>query len=481
MKMRMAGVAMAVVGCLGSGSMAAEFELRQGLDIFDDNQSSVDALHSLTLLRELRPGLHFGQSLYSAAAGDGGGLFLGGFELLWRQRLSASTALEFGGFIGGGGGAFVVEGDGFMTRAHVTLNRRLTPTLSGTLGLSYTDITGSQVSAPAISLGFSKDLNLALSYGRGHSGAPLAGDTVIKAIKPIIRSVDPQGSTGRNGSDLDRMTTLGAELTFASGNNARGEVFMQALGAAEGGGEGYAEWQLGYRWLTADAGLRAFAEFGAGFAGGGDVDTGGGLIGSVGGGVVVPITRGFEAEFGAIALAAADGDFRAIAPFVRGSLTFGGAAGGGDAKPRQWQYSTGLTLQRETDDFRHPGSDQSGDPLLIETSLDLFLTDRTYFTGNAQTVVAGDAGGYAIGQLGLGHEFPLTPRWTLAVEGFVGAAGGGGIDTGGGLSGGARMELDYALSERLKLSGGIGVMQSRGGADPVTLHLGIKAPFTTFH
>jgi hypothetical protein len=229
--------------------------------------------------------------------------------------------------------------------------------------------------------------------------------------------------------------------------------------------------------------LRAYGEVALGFGGGGDVDTGGGLIASAGAGIAVPIFPGFEAEIGAQVTQAIDGDFTAVAPYLRASLRFGGKPSGPYTDVRRWQLSMGLSHQEPNAGFRKPGVTATAAPALFETSLDLFLTENAYFTGNAQTVVAGDAGGYAIGLLGLGYAMPLSDRWTLSVEGHMGAAGGGGVDTGGGLVGGARVEMDYHLTDTLSLSAGVGALRSLrdGGARPVTFHLGIKTAFTTYH
>jgi hypothetical protein len=280
------------------------------------------------------------------------------------------------------------------------------------------------------------------------------------------------------------MTLMGFEASFAHSPEALTETFFQATGAVAGDGEGYADVQAGYRWKTSANGIRAFADVAAGFGGGGDVDTGGGLIASAGVGVAIPIFRGFEAELGANYTTALDGDLDVITPYIRTSLAFGGnKKTSGLGSPRRWQLSLGVTQQQEHDGLRKPGATQSGSPLLTETALDLFLTDRVYFTGNAQTVVLGEAGGYAVGLLGLGYAQPLGDKWTLSAEGYLGAAGGGGIDTGGGLMGGGRLELDYKLSDTLAISGGIGMLKSlrREAAKPVTLHLGFKTYFTTFH
>ncbi len=460
---------------------AAPIEFRYGLDVFTESQGTLDALQSISVMREIRPGLHFGQTLYSAAAGDAGGLFIGGFELLKRLPIGRGLELEFGGFIGGGGGAALVAGDGLMTRGHVTLRKHLFGNIAGTLGFSYIDISGSPVSTPALNFGLSRDTDFAFASGYVEGG--VSSGRVIRAIKPLVKQFHPQSNLRRNGTPLGTMTLIGFEASFASSPEALNETFIQATGAVSGDGEGYADIQVGYRWKTAATGLRAFAEVATGFGGGGDVDTGGGFLVSAGGGVALPLFGGFEAEIGAQATTAIDGDFTALAPYIRASLNFGKGQ-----RPyqdmRHWQLTLGATYQDPNSGFRKPGVTTTAAPVLLESSLDLFLTDRIYFTGNAQTVVQGDAGGYAIGLLGFGYALPLNKTWTVSLEGHVGAAGGGGVDTGGGLVGAARIEVDYALKQNMALSVGVGKMQSlrgSGGARPLTVHLGLKTAFTTFH
>ena len=91
----------------------------------------------------------------------------------------------------------------------------------------------------------------------------------------------------------------------------------------------------------------------------------------------------------------------------------------------------------------------------------------------------GDAGGYALGILGAGYQFDLAARWNLSVEALLGAAGGGGVATNGGLIGGVRTELDYALTDGFHLTGGAGYLTTLegGGMAPVTVHAGVKIPF----
>ncbi|MEK9685646.1 MAG: hypothetical protein VW226_13970, partial [Rhodospirillaceae bacterium] len=137
--------------------------------------------------------------------------------------------------------------------------------------------------------------------------------------------------------------------------------------------------------------------------------------------------------------------------------------------------------QEPNDDFRLPGSNRPEAPIMQESSLDLFITDGLYVTGNAQTTVAGNAGGYAIGLLGLGYELPLSENWFISAEGHVGAAGGGSVNASGGLIGGARLELDRTIVGRTRLSLSIGQLKSlkSGGMAPVVTQIGIKIPFQT--
>ena len=466
----------------------ADFELRYGFDALARSQSLVRAFNYLSLMHEVRPGLRFGQSLYSAAAGDGGGMFTGGFEISQRFPLSTGAALEIGGFLGGGGGVRIVAGDGLMSRANVTYIQPLGRDWAGTVGLSYTKISGSPISSPALSFGISKNLTMALQGGHDRPYQGPAAAVRVVAVKPMARSFLPLNSKRRDGTDLQAVQLLGAELVFSVPEHRNRAVFLQGSAAVAGNGEGYAEWQLGHRWMSRPDGFRAFAELAAGFGGGGGVDTGSGAIGSAGVGFAVPLPAGLEVEIGAAAVAALDSEFAVIAPFLRGVMNFGAsaqqqqAAGiGTTGSQRKLQLSMGSTLQFSHPGFRNPRSIGTADPLLIETSLDLFLTDQSYFTINAATVIAGDAGGYAVGQFGFGYEFPLNDRWTLAAEASLGAAGGDGVDTGGGFIVGGRLEIDYAMDSGNRLSVGIGKLHSRGGARPKTLQVSIKVPFTTYH
>ena len=483
-----AGIAGLAIAAATGGASAEEFELRTGVDWLVRNQSPVSAFQYITLSKDLGGGFYVGQSIYSAAWGDAGGLFIGGFDAYKRFQITDSTSVDIGAFVGGGGGASVVIGDGLMTKPQITLNQAFSSGFMASLGLGWTRVTGSTINTPSISVALSKTGDMAL--GGGHTGPEPASGLIISAAKGVTNYYVPFNATRRSGTGtMDPMFLVGAEFTFRDVSNERLEGYFSGVGAAYGDGAGYAEWRAGARvfspWML-DRRLRGFADLGLGFAGGGDVDTGGGLMASASAGIDARLFGGFHVEAGAMGLTAVTGDYNAVGAFLRGSLRFDDLEStrlGADNGPaRHWQFSTGLSYQFSHPGFRPPGHPFTGnDPMLMETGLDLFFGEHVYVTGMGYTVLDGMSGGFAMGTVGAGLTFPLTDRIAVAGELFGGAAAGGGINTGGGLIWGAKAELDYKLTDNLALSAGAGKWWSLGGASPITLHGAVKIPFTSFH
>lgn len=481
-------IAPLVFAAVSASAQAEDFELRNGIDVLLRKQSAVEALHFVTLSRDLGGGLYAGQSLYSAAKGDAGGLFIGGFELFQRVGIGPGWSLDIGGFVGGGGGARAYYGDGLMAKGQVTLNHAFAHGFTAHLGAGWTRVGGSAIDTPHYSFAVSRSARLGVSPGYGTS-APAAGVTLASA-KALGRLYHPVASARRNSpGDLSTMHLVGGEVTFRAASTETVEVFL-AVGAAAGGdGGGYADWFVGPRFFSDpvfDGRLRAFADLGLGFGGGGDVDTGGGLMVSASAGLDLKLAPAFHAEAGLMAVGAFGGDFRAAAAFLRGALRFddpGARAPDGKAgHARHWRFSTGLSYQASHPGFRKRGHRFAGASVaLIETGVDLLLTPQLYLNGTVHTAFDGLAGGFGMGMVGIGLEFPLGPATSFSGEVFGGAAAGAGIATGGGLMGGGKIEIDYRVSDNLSLSLGAGRWLSRGTARPWTLHAGVKIPFTTFH
>ena len=458
-----------------------QLEFRLGLDYLHLEQSAITGLNGMSVFYKSEQGYYGGASIYSAALGAGGGLFVGGWELGKTMPITDSLFWDASIFIGGGGGASQVSGDGLMLRPQIHVGYDLGEYRIGA-GASWVSVTGSDISTPSFALTLTRPLDLELVGGHSASGHALSGATKVIALTPIVRSYIPIDSQKRGGSDLETMYLIGAEIPFATDD--RSEVFIQASGVVAGDAEGYADWILGKRYLWDVSPFEFFVDFGAGIGGGGAVDTGGGLIASANAGVRVDAINNLELELGVGALSSFNGDFLAFTPTVKASMPFGSGAGRGTAPDMvRWQVSTGLTQLGISDDFRKPGGASNDVPTMINVDIDVFLLENLYMTGHAYTAIIGDAGGFQIGMFGIGYQHPISEHLLLSGEILLGAAGGAGVDTRGGLLGGYKLELDYRLGETVSLTLGAGHIETlqAGGMHPETLNVGLKFPFATLH
>ncbi len=87
------------------------------------------------------------------------------------------------------------------------------------------------------------------------------------------------------------------------------------------------------------------------------------------------------------------------------------------------------------------------------------ISDRSYGVAYAGSAAKGSAGAYSFGLFGAGVQSrPLTQSGNLRVgaEALVGAAGGGGVQVGGGAVMQAEAWAEWQLDERLRLRAGAG-------------------------
>ncbi len=451
---------------LGPGAQAQGFEIETGFERLSSPQTLIEGLHRLYVGHRVTPNFSFGQGFYSAAMGDAGGAFFWGFEGALRLPLTERLSLGASGFFGGGGGASQVNGDGLMLRAGVSADYRLTPAWDLQLTASWIRIAGAPIDGAAFGIGF-----------RHHQGDRQAATSDLAAVSVVTTGfVAPSGVLTRSGGAQPTVALEGVQAMFALAPNTR--LTFGAAGAAMGA-QGYMQVMAGVRRSLPLGRGALFVEGSAGFGGGGDVDTGSGLLVQAGVGLSTPVSRSFDLELTLGAMVAPTGGFRAAAlslGLVRAFERPGSVPQGG----QRWAYSGGFSMQQTAPGFFN-GANPAAYVVMQESSLDYFVGERVYVTGNGQTTVQGGAAGYAIGMVGLGYAMPLGARWTLSFEGHLGAAGGGGVNTAGGIIGGLRAEVDYRVTDRWSLSLGLGRLTTLRGAGmaPNILTLGVKIPFVT--
>ena len=454
-----------------STATAQGFEVETGLEALSSPNTLIEGLHRLYVGRRISPTFSFGQSVYSAALGDAGGAFFWGFEGVVHVPLSDRVALSFSGFLGGGGGAAQVIGDGTMLRAGVSLDYRLNPAWDLQLGASWIAIDGAPINGPALGMG------LRYRFGEGTAAFGGNGMPQFDGLGIVAAHMVPAaGVLNRAGGAQAQVSLVGVRALFHLAPQT--ELMFTGAGGARGA-QGYMHLMGGVRRnLTLSRGS-LFIEGSAGFGGGGEVDTGSGLLVGAALGGTLRLSRSFDLEVSLGAMAAPDGAFRgaALSLGVIRAFTQGRANPDGE----RWAFSAGMSVQHAGPGYYIAPAGRPSYTVMQETSIDYFVGERLYVTGNAQTTMHGSVAGYALGMVGLGYELPLNDRWSLSVEGHLGAAGGGGVNTAGGIIAGLRAEVDYRMGEAWRLSMGLGRLQTlrAGGMQPTTLTLGVKIPFRT--
>jgi hypothetical protein len=450
---------------------AGALEIESDVEYLASPKTTIKALHRLFVGVPVGGNFSFGQSIYSGAHGDGGGAFFWGFEGVKRFSTSQKTNLALSAFFGGGGGASQVVGDGTMYRFGATGEYNLTSNWSARAGVSYLSISGAPIDDWATSVGLRYHLT---------PKSKISNSGKLNLARASFRTSRLQfpSSLARSGTSQKPLTLVGAEASFSILNDY--ETFLGADGAVSGG-DGYMQVMGGLRKLWPVGPVSLLAQSSIGFGGVGDVDTGGGLIAGASAGIAIPVGTDFNVELTYGTLNALSTNVSGTGAQLSLSRVFGREGERTtQTEQQQWQVGLGLSTQEPNPSYMKSGSNAGIQPVMQESSIDYFLSDNVYLTGNAQTTVSGGVAGYAVGLLGVGREFAVGDQWRLSLEAHVGAAGGGGVDVGNGLLGGARVELDYMLTPTNAVSVGFGVLKSfDGGMNAPVVHLGYKHRFTT--
>ncbi|TMV88305.1 hypothetical protein FGG78_17250 [Thioclava sp. BHET1] len=457
---------------------AHAFEISTGYDGLNDPRTSIKGLSRVYFGHDMGHGVSFGQSIYSAAKGDGGGAFFWGVEGVKRFALTDRLSVHGSLFLGGGGGAAVVVGNGFMTRVGLGLGYALSDRLDAELGASYIDIDGADIENSAINAGLTWHIG-ARPDQTARTGSALA--MPLRSVSMRATYMDMGNSRDRTGAKQSNLKLAGVESSFLLGQN--NELVLGTDGAASGG-EGYMQimGSLRHR-ISLGQRVSVYGQGGIGFGGGGLVDTGGGTLVSADLGMSIALLPWADLDLSVGKTVAPTGDMNGTIARVNLTRVFRRAIDEPSVSnhPQRWIYSLGISSQQPNADFRKAGAPGSGHPVMQESSVDMFLTDNLYATGNAQTALGGEVAGYAIGMIGLGWRQPIADRWAISLEGRVGAAGGGGVDVAGGVIGSVAAEVDYALTDQVYVSVGVGKIKALkgGGMAPTTVTAGLKFPFTT--
>lgn len=383
-----------------------------------------------------------GPTVYGAAKGDLGGLFVYGMTAQRRWRLGSSSHLAASLFAGGGGGRSsdtLRFGGGLMLRPELSVRTEFGRWYAG-VGVSHLRFTGGNLRGSQVNVSFGRmGLFDGLQVGDGATDGSLGmraglGFDEVSLISTVYKPAASQRlRSGRAMSD--RVVVLGADLRqyFAPG----AWLGLEASGAAKGGIDGYMEILAvaGQDWEIGNSGIRLGGQLGLGLAGGGDVATGSGWMWRVG-----PSLRWQLKSGPALRLEAGKTWTRGTfsAPHVRASISMPLEPLARRSEPEALlggqvhEQALYASLQRFSslgykDGSREPMTQQG---LIMTRS----LGEHLYGVAQAGAAVQGKAGAYAYGLFGLGLRSGRLwdGQWRVGAEALVGAGGGGGVALGGG-------------------------------------------------
>jgi hypothetical protein len=434
--------------------------LRMSYEVLDIGPSETMGLAGVHYLVNVHPDWYVGASGFGALAGERGGFFTGGFTVGTGKRFASKWLLDAGLFVGGGGGGSAPQGGGLMLRPHLGISRDIGSVMLGA-GVSHVRFPDGGIDSTQLNL--SLGIPFDVYYGRASDAgkAVYAGD--LFGLK--LRETEWLATAGEYRPADKAKTTAGAAMTsplkrvgFEYRRHLDGHRYflVETAGAMGGQSDGFAELLAGagYRVPLLSPRLHLSASLAAGGAGGGQIDTGGGLVAKARVGLDYDLTPSLKlgVEGGRIESA---GSFSAN--FYNLSLGYrlgevGAGEGGHDGRSidgvrlAKWRLSG--VQHTSLDAARKNGSDQ--DLSMIGLKIEKFLTDSLYLTGQAHGAYVGDAGGYAVGLIGAGWEIPLREdrRLSFNAEVAVGAAGGGGVDVGGGGIIQPQLGLTWRLNSR---------------------------------
>ena len=423
--------------------------------------------------------LAIGGGAYGAMEGQRGGFITLGIASELRRRLSDRFELKFGAFVGAGGGrgGYTLQGGGLMIRSYGGGAIKLGDLGSLGAGLSRVSFPNGNIHSTQAYLSYEYPFSALIPQGwlklpRGEFNFGFGPRRIEHELAVGYRyyavasgvmaddGVSQQHSIGLVGIEWDRYLDKNLFLKVESEGALKGESngYMQILL-----GLGYRTHLFRSSWIKLSGAL--------GPAGGGRVDTGGGVL--LDGQVRLEQKLGDHlfAELGLGYVNAPGGSFKAdgfsatlgyhiFSPDVRKRLKLADLYGYHVEHLRIRFVDQRYIKAAENWRTHHPELNID----LLGFQADYFLNDWLYLSGQGIAAYKGQAGGYMTGLIGGGVRLPLSQTaMFFEADVLAGAAGGGGVDVGGGLVSQADAGVGWQLSKVYDLQVKYGMMRAPKG------------------
>ncbi len=432
--------------------------------------------------------IKIGPEIYSAVTGKRGGFFTAGIEAKTQIELISRLRAYGGLYIGAGGGGSAPQGGGLMIRPSAGLSYDLGfGSLEG--GISRVWYPNGDIDSTQLHIGFSLPFDGAFIRGGQILGDKnTASDNTTLDITSQMIAEHYVPASGSHDVRSDRATTpftlAGVEFRIEpKGRWWYG--YLEAAGAGAGMSNGYMELfaGIGAKYSFANT-LSVSLQGAVGAAGGGRVDTGGGLMyridataqAKVFDKITLGISTGYIGSF--------EGSFSAHS--YGASLGYRQRFNGlGDPDFDEQSSTSAWRFRVENKSYlSFKGmfkDDQVNRIDLIGLSLHRFINDYTYIIGESYWAWQGQAGGYAEGVFGLGAQTPSYKHFRAYAEAKAGVGGGGDVNMDGGIFGALEAGISYDIDRAWQLHAGVGYIRSRTGRfHTYSIRAGIGYNFSLF-
>jgi hypothetical protein len=387
--------------------------------------------------------VYLGFGGYGAMGGDRGGFFTGGATLGVHSFLDVPNmpddyAFDVGLFAGGGGGAEAFPGGGLMLRSHLMLEKEfdLVTLRYGIARTDFINTTNSNDSDTHVAIGLSIPERNFSSKIFKDGGVTLKEHQMSRRIVPVMMWYSPDSDAKkRSGGTLTADINL---LGFQHHQYLDDHLYrtFEAYGAGGGGTDGFAKVLGGlgvnypvFNWVNADAKLSI------GMAGGGDIDTGGGLIIQPMAGLEIPLSEHWSLKPMIGKTYAPDGNFSATTTELGFAWTGNKSIRGIDGfTPSETNFSIrNKTYFPDSDAKTKSGGTYDSQIHQLGIEFSKPVSDYLSLSGSAYGAYSGGVGAYAEGLFGVKLNPISLYNWSPLLRYEIGVGGGGGMDVGEGL------------------------------------------------
>lgn len=481
------GPALAVIAAASSGaSHAADgagwlqpMELKTSVERWRLPAGESMGMSALSLNQKITDQWSLGVESRAAISGNRGGFITLGIASDYVQPIANKLALEAGVSLGAGGGrgGAYLSGGGLMTHARAGLRYdlgRLGWVSGGVSSVRFPN--GGVINSTQPYLAYSLPFDALMQPGASVGESARSPWTDLAGYTPrqhqtflVLRQQHSPGTAGRvGGGAAGRTGLVGAEWRTLLDDGWFAK--LESEGAASGQSAGYMQILAGGgRAFALTAQSRLVASLSLGGGGGGGVDTGGGLLIDGALGWQYQLSRQWLAELSASRLSSPSSGFRANSLDLRLGYQFGATraasastpASNGSLQTHSLRFRTGLQNYQGASPGWRTQPQQGVSNLALQ--LDYLASPHWYLSGQGVAAQDGGAGAYMAGLVGAGVRAPLSQRIFAEAELLTGPAGGGGLNTGSGLTTQANLNLGVQLSPALALVASVGRMQAANG------------------